>query len=381
MEILKNRETCVFCGGVELNELIRLDGMPLFMGINNGVENLYADMTFIECKHCNTVQIKELINPEILYSNNHNINVVGNIWSNHYTELIKFIGNSIKNKTVLEIGDPSCKISTKMSDDADKWYIVEINPDKNIDIPKKVLFIKKFFDENIVINDKIDVVIHSHLLEHITTPIEHLKQVHKLLNAEGELIFSVPNLNLILQSGQSPNAVLHFEHTYFYSIETLKHILNACGFIVSETFEYLNHSIFFKCKKVNIIDLEINTLRDNNIGVKDLFIQNFTFFKGKILEINERILSHDTNEIYLYGAHISSQFLINIGLDLSSVMCILDNSSSKNKLMLYGTTLITEYPSIIIKDKKPLVIILHTSIYRDEIKSQLENLNKSVIVL
>ena len=50
-----------------------------------------------------------------------------------------------------------------------------------------------------------------------------------ILNENGKLIFSIPNLGLILDSGQSPNSVLHFEHTYFFNSCFMESILNRIG--------------------------------------------------------------------------------------------------------------------------------------------------------
>jgi hypothetical protein len=98
--------------------------MPIFMGVNkdNRKEEILK-MSFFGCLNCGEVQIKELVDLSLLYHDNHNIGVIGKIWENHYIEFSEFIKNDIKNKTILEISDPSAKIA-KLSNGFDKWYIV-----------------------------------------------------------------------------------------------------------------------------------------------------------------------------------------------------------------------------------------------------------------
>jgi len=384
MKNINNRTSCIICGCSNLKELILLKKMPFFMGANEGIEEQYSDMTFTYCTECSNVQIKELINPNILYSHNHNIDITGKLWKEHYIELISFIGDATKDKTVLEIGDPSCKISKHMSDESTNWYIAEPTPDVNTPRLNKVKFIKTFFDETFKINDKIDVIIHSHLLEHITNPIKHLLQVNELLEDKGKLIFSVPNISEILKTGQSPNAVLHFEHTYFFSKRSMELILRHCGFNIIKVFEYSNHSLFFMCEKDEKDVKEVLNISDINLAnayIISLFTKSLKNFKNKVMDINKTILNSDSDTIYLYGCHISSQFLINIGLDVSRIRFILDNSVSKVGWPLYGTGILTVQPEMITNDKKPLVILSHTSVYFDEIKQQLLELNKNVIIL
>ena len=57
----------------------------------------------------------------------------------------------------------------------------------------------------------------------------------------------------------------------------------------------------------------------------------------------------------------------------------MDNSKEKNKCRLYGTNLTIEFPEII-KHNKKCAIILKVASYQDEIKKQLYELNKDVII-
>lgn len=371
----KFRKNCVICSSEKINNIIELKKMPVFMGANKGFPNEYSDMTFQSCGECANVQIKEIIDPNILYLDNHNIDTVGKTWEQHYKEFSNFIKNDIKNKNILEIGDPSYKISRYVSNMSNEWNIVEINPNKKIKKPLKVNVINKYFDDKFEINQSIDVVIYSHVLEHIIDPISNLQHIFRILKNNGKLIFSVPNLYEILKLNGSPNSALHFEHTFFYTEQSMIDLLKKCGFETIEIQKYNKHSLFFKCIKTKPSDIEIK----HKENIKDIFIATYQKYKDKVLETNEIIKSK--KNIYLYGCHVSSQFIINIGLNEKKIKYILDNSKSKNNYKLYGTELTTKQPSILKNEDSPIVILFHTGIYSSEIIEQLRQINGNIFFI
>jgi predicted SAM-dependent methyltransferase len=379
--MIKNiRTNCVICSGKKTSDFLKLKSMPVFMGTNNDDNDLYSDMTFTKCNECNSVQIKEIIDPNILYMNNHNLNVVGDTWERHYNEFVEFISGDVINKVVVEIGDPSYKISKHLSKKTIKWMIYEVNPNDTISPPEKVFVVKEFF-ENVSDITKSDIILHSHLFEHITNPLVNLEKTYDILNDDGLLIFSVPNLESILKLNQSPNAVLHFEHTFYFSENIMEEILKFSGFEVLEVNKFGSHSLFFKCKKVKKGNIDIKKLKIINENVSNLFIKNYNSFKIKVDNINKKIMTNEVKEVYLYGCHISSQFLMNIGLNTEKIKFILDNSESKIDKKLYGTNHLTKSPSLLKNIKNPMVITSHMSIYESEINKQLKEINQTVILL
>jgi predicted SAM-dependent methyltransferase len=369
------RTECIFCEGKNLKPFITLSGMPVFMGTNEKNENEYfSDMNFLECGNCNSIQIKETLDPSMVYMNNHNIKTIGKLWTNHYIEFISFINQDIIDKNILEIGDPSFKLSSKLSSNCKKWLIVELNPDKKLQVPIKTEVLNNFFDDSFVPSTEIDVIIHSHFFEHTINPIGHIKKCYDILKPNGRLIFSVPNLEKILKSGQPINSILNFEHTFYFDEKVLTQFLEYNGFVVDKIKKYENHSIFFSCikkeKKYGVVKFE---------KVKSTFINNLNKFKLFVEKVNQECEKHEN--IFLYGSHVSSQFIINLGLNTKKIKFILDNSEDKQNHKLYGTNLLTKDPTTIKEYKNPLIIVGHMSLYSDEIKQQLEKINSESIFL
>jgi hypothetical protein len=83
--------------------------------------------------------------------------------------------------------------------------------------------------------------------------------------------------------------------------------------------------------------------------------------------------------VYLFGAHVFAQFLIQMGLDLTLIVSIIDNDKNKQGKRLYGSNLMVESPAILSDTDNPIVI-LKAGVYNEEIKDDiLNNINRSCI--
>ena len=83
--------------------------------------------------------------------------------------------------------------------------------------------------------------------------------------------------------------------------------------------------------------------------------------------------------VYLFGAHIFSQYLLCFGLDRTKIKSILDNSTAKQGKRLYGAEFFVQSPEVLRGQDRPIVI-LKAGIYNEEIKKDiLENINPNVL--
>ena len=91
---------------------------------------------------------------------------------------------------------------------------------------QNINFIREFFDDNItnLVNEKIDVILHSHLFEHIYEPNIFLKNCFDLLSDDGEMFFSVPNMQFMADNSIVPFFGVFFEHTIFLNKEAIRSI-------------------------------------------------------------------------------------------------------------------------------------------------------------
>lgn len=363
MNLIRNK--CVICGGVDLNVFLNYK-MPVYSSDILTTENhQISDIKFSECSVCNAVQLKEMVDPEIVYQFNHNREIVGGTWELHYNEFADFI-NNVDDKTILEISDPVAKLPKKF-ERYNKWYIVEPHSEGSID-EKRIFFINKFFDNKFEIDDNIDIIVHSHFFEHTFEPLEFFKKCNSLLKENGLMYISTPNLNSIIKLQNNPNSVLHFEHTFYFDIDILKYLANQSGFEILKVKEFKNHSIFLELKKTKTTNYILPKFEKTS----RLFLDSYSKFKDLIDYINK------SDEKYiLFGCHISSQFLIYNGLKRDKIEFIIDNSISKQGSYLYGTDIKTLSPKTILENEYT-VITSHMGVYSEEIKNGLKEIKKNI---
>ena len=78
--------------------------------------------------------------------------------------------------------------------------------------------------------------------------------------------------------------------------------------------------------------------------------------------------------MFLFGAHVFAQYLIESGLNIDRIVCLLDNDINKQGKRLYGTSMIVESPKMLAGIDNPIVI-LKAGVYNKEVSDDiLENI-------
>ena len=95
-----------------------------------------------------------------------------------------------------------------------------------------------------------------------------------------------------------------------------------------------------------------------------------------IISACESILDDIEDNVYLFGAHVFSQTLLNFGIDENSIVSILDNDTKKQGKRLYGTNLTIQSPEVL-RDVDSPTVILRAGVYTEEIKDQILNINST----
>ena len=103
-----------------------------------------------------------------------------------------------------------------------------------------------------------------------------------------------------------------------------------------------------------------------------------TIFIKYIQHLNSKLQSK-TN-VYIFGAHVFTQSLINYGLCTDNIIGILDNDTEKIGKRLYGTQLRVFHPNTI-EDLSDCFIILNVGPYTEEVTNQLKSINKNTSII
>jgi hypothetical protein len=371
------RNNDVIDGHDDFEALYQFDKFPIFMGCTNQPESedILVDMRWVISKGSGMIQLKNLIPLDVLYPESHGAGSTGELWIQHHRSFANFIGD-FSPESVLEIGGSHgilCK-EYKRTKSA-KWTILEPNPSPVDGVDAD--FIQGFFDDNFTHDEYLDTVVHSHVFEHVYDPDQFIKHVSAFLKNGHNLIFSIPNMEVMME--RKYNNCINFEHTTFLTEPYIEYILSRHGFrMIGKKYFMEDHSIFYAFKKEKYC--EKVGMKSNLYAHNKRLFQNYVDHHIRMIEsVNDRIGKTPRDRpIYLFGAHVFSQYLISFGLNTDRIIGLLDNDTNKHGKRLYGGG-INVYSPKKLKDYKRPVVILKAGVYNDEIKQDIINNINSLV--
>ncbi len=188
----------------------------------------------------------------------------GNKLMNKIVMLSRLSKIKAKKSSLLDYGCGNGDFLLKMKQEG--WNVngVEFS-DAGIKISEKKLGIKIIDEKKFNrLNDKFDIITLWHVLEHIEKPNETLKKLHKILDKNGLLVISVPNMDA-MQFHLFKKNTFHLDiprHSIHYSPKSISNLLNKNGFGVIGFNHYsLEYNPFgFMQSFLNSIGCEFNFL-------------------------------------------------------------------------------------------------------------------------
>ena len=358
--MFQKRTQDVITGNFDLENIFTFKNFPVLMTCTEQDNSLdvFADLEFAISKSSGMIQGTNLADLDFLYSEAHVSGVLGNIWKNHHYSFAEFI-HKYDRKNIVEIGGQHGILFDnykKFTNDV-KWTMIDPDPSENTS--SEINIIKGFFDDDTIIDNDVDCIVHSHFFEHLYEPNKFLKKISSVLDGK-MMIFSTPNLREWFENNYSQT--LTFEHTYLFNEYYIEKLLNKNNLEIVEMKYFLKeHSIFYAVRFNPNLSLtqELDLYIDN----KKAF-ENFVNYKKNIVKnINNFSCK---KPIFIFGAHVNTQFLVNLGLQTENIICLLDNSEFKQNKRLYGTNLYVKSPNIL-SDIQKAVVVVDTGKYNDEI--------------
>ncbi len=196
----------------------------------------------VGCENCGLVQANPRLNADSyrqfyeqdyrrLYSVSINIPLQFKNLSERGEKIYRFIGKHCQipqPARVLEIGCSSGGILAQFEQhghrvqgfDYDREFVKYGNSQG------LALFVGDLFD----VSGMFDLVIYSHVLEHILAPDKELTQVHSSLVKRGLLYIEVPDIEAHIQLEILESVTWQIAHTYYFSANTLEKLVKDAGF-------------------------------------------------------------------------------------------------------------------------------------------------------
>lgn len=371
MELIE-RNHCAVTLEKDLEHLHTFREFPVFMGCTAQPAelDLKADMEWQISLHSGSVQLKKLLPLEVLYPDSHGAGCVGRLWDRHHSAFAQALSR-VAPKSVFEIGGAHGILATKYRQHGEvPWTILEPNPSPVQGCPAR--FIKGFFDERFSCSDSFDVVVHSHLFEHVYHPAEFMRHLGSFVPEGKHLVFSLPNMQAMLE--RKYTNCINFEHTVLLTEPHIEFLLSQNGFrTVAREYFLEDHSIFYAAVRDGGV-AAASLPRGLYSRYRELYLEYLRYHKQLIEKLN-RDIRDCGRPVYLFGAHVFSQYLIAFGLDTGPIVSLLDNDPNKQGKRLYGTPLQVSSPKALEGVENPLVI-LKAGVYNEEVRQDiLTNIN------
>lgn len=375
---LIERSSCAIAGTPDLEPLHCFEEFPVFMGCLDqpASADLKVDMDWWISRESGLIQLKQLLPLDVLYPESHGAGAVGALWDRHHKAFAGFLSKA-KPKAVLEIGGAHGILARDYKEFGRiPWTILEPNPSPVEGCEAR--FIKGFFDDKFTFEDEFDTVVHSHVFEHIYEPDRFMAHLAGFMAEGKNLVFTLPNMQVMLE--RKYTNCINFEHTVFLTEPYIEYLLARHGFRLGRKEYFMDdHSIFYAAvRDPRVSGATLPTgLYEKNRGLYKNYVQ---YHLELIADLNRR-MSAITSPVYLFGAHVFAQYLIEFGLDTTRIVSLLDNDSRKQGRRLYGTNLTVQSPKALKGVDRPTVI-LKAGVYNEEIREDiLKNINPATVFL
>jgi len=358
----------------EQDAIVSFSSFPVFMGCveTPPKEDVFSPMYWkIEN---DAIVVRPILDSSLVYLDNHN-EVVGETWAAHHQEFASFVLKNKLGESIYEVGGAHGLLSIEANKtESIKWCIHDINPRPLEQYKGEVVHGK--FRANQQISKDYSTIVHSHTLEHVNDPYGFMREISLSQNIGDIQILSIPNMDLMVK--RADLNFLNFEHNYFLTRYRVHQILQETGYRILCEDDFRSHSIFIAA----VLDSKnINgfvTNREQNLIVERQLILNYVNqCEIKVNRLNQA-MSRFKGEIYVFGSHIFTQFLIAFGLDTQRLTYCLDNSSSKRGKRLYGTPLVSYKPEEKLIQGKVQMVVGSIAGYEAEVRAQLSSLNSNV---
>jgi hypothetical protein len=359
------RKNCVICNFELIKLLFDID---LNISCNpsmkdNNITDVIIPYNINICENCGIYQNKYLGDITIVYNKSHNNILISEVWKNHYNNLYNFIENNkilLNYYKILEIGGGNNYLAELFIKKYKNYSILEPNvSNKN----KEINYIEEWMETYNHKNDY-DIIILSHVLEHLYNPSELFKFKSKYI------CISIPNMPKYVKN-KFIN-VLNIEHTYHFEEIHIINLFLQNNYKLINIEYYLEHSIFMIFKYENN-EISKNIIYENTI--KDNINNNFYIFFKEILKIKDNINELQNNnlntEYAVFPCNHYIQYLITFGLNVTNIKYLYDNNIEKFNKILYGTNLICKNLDFFINSN--ITIILIGNLYNNEIIKNLKN--------
>lgn len=230
-----NITKCRLCGSTKLTPVVHIKPQYIASTFvktnkNNPKAKIKIPMTLVLCANCGLAQLKETVEPELLYENYFYRSNVSNTMNRDLRNVVDDATSRVKLKpgdSVLDIGANDGLMLTFYPDSLKR---VGIDPAKNIDwshLPKSIEIVNDYFPSKKLLGRKFKIITTTAMFYDLDDPNKAVADIKKLLDKDGVLCIQVSYLYDTIRDMNFYD-ICH-EHLEYYSLKTLMYLLSQNG--------------------------------------------------------------------------------------------------------------------------------------------------------
>lgn len=363
------RTECAVCCSSKLKEELSLKDYSikfLAEGASSSEGDQTIDHTLVSCEDCYCLQLKNLVDPKVLYSMSHNSSK-SEVWLKHHKMLAEFIYTGLEHipqKKIFEIGGSSGVIAEQLSLLKDVEYTIFDLCDHNPNIPNVHFKVGNCESADFPSDSSI---VMSHVFEHLYKPKEFVKNMAR--NNIQNIFLSVPNMTLQLENKIHP--LIYQEHTYLCQLEDIKNIFAQNGYKTKKEYFYGIHAILLHFEKTTeLVEVKRERTYNTVAQILSVYSEKKKIAEGLVLDTDYYVIPACFSGQLIYY-NIQPQYKKN-------VLGFLDNDKTKTSKRMYGTNVFVYRMEEVQKHEGPLKIVIHKGAYVDEIVKQLQGYKSDI---
>jgi len=384
------KRDCIVCKNGRIVPMIAIDRIPILCSVQwpTREDALNAPRGNIDlgfCPECGHIY-NRVFDPDVLeYSDAYDSSLHYSASFNRYAEALadRLIDKyQLHGKNIIEIGCGKGEFLAMLCERGDNrglGFDVSYEPERT-QASERVIFIKDYFHEKYLEADA-DLVVCRHVLEHISHPVSFLATVRQALGERTQTVvyFEVPNVLFTLKDLGIWDLI--YEHCSYFSPASLHSAFIRSGFRVSEMNvafdgQFLSIEATPGPEAIQQEDPPEISQKDEELLCLERYVAAFQEnYLRKLEEWRTRLQGskEQRKRTVLWGAGAKGVIFLNAFASGNAVEYVVDINPHKQGLYVPGSGQQIVPPEFLTAYRPDQVIVMN-SIYRDEIKRQLEGL-------
>ena len=382
---------CAFCSNTKFRNVLNLGMQPLANSyLSNSSEFKFekkVKLSLEMCLSCKLCQVPHNIYPKDFFLNYDYLSGASTTWIKHCKDFSQHVIEKYsldkKNGEIMEIASNDGVLLDFFK--KKNFKVVVIEPSVNaVKIARKnnIRSIVDFFDYKFAKKNKNNfnpqLIIANNVIAHIKNLNSFVKGLYEISNNKTLICIEIPHIYNLYMKSQFDT--IYHEHHYYYSLHTLKKILEKFNINIVDVELIKTHGgslrIFAKknfISRKRIQSIEKILKKEKYLKIDSLSCQKK--FRSKVLKIKKNSLNFikktkkNKKIIDAYGAAAKGNTMLNyLGIRNNKIRFIYDANKLKQNKYLPGTHIKILNPAMIKKNRPDYIIILPWNVKTEIIK-------------